>query len=124
MSVLDVYYEFNPKLVNMLPVKDPIFSSRLVQKGMFFGDVKAKVKAQPTDADAADYFLDHVIQPPLDNGDIGPFEKLLTVMEQFNSQQLKKLASTIRQKLEDATKTSEGDKAGTGGKLTGSYCLY
>jgi len=94
MSALDVYYEFNPKLVNMLPVKDPIFSSKLVQKGMFSGNVKANVKAQPTDADAADYFLDHVIQPPLDNGDIGPFEKLLTVMEQFNSQQLKKLDQT------------------------------
>ncbi|XP_065904541.1 basement membrane-specific heparan sulfate proteoglycan core protein-like isoform X5 [Dysidea avara] len=116
MSALKIYYEFNPKLVNSLPVKDPIFCAKLLQKGMFSGNVKAKMKAQPTDADAAEYFLDHVIQPPLDSGDTGPFEKLLTVMEQFNSQPLKKLASVIRQKLED---TSEGDGASaTGGELT------
>jgi len=119
MSALGVYNEFNPKLVNSLPIKDPIFSSKLVQKGMFFGNVKAKVKAQPTDADATEYFLDHVIQPPLENGDTGPFEKLLTVMEQFNSQQLKKLASTIRQSLEDVAKASKGDEVGSGGQLTG-----
>ena len=125
MSALDVYYEFNPKLINSLPVKDPIFSEKLLQNGMFSGDVKARVKSQPTDADAAEYFLDHVIQPPLDSGDTGPFEKLLTVMEQFNSQQLKKLASDIRQKLQDGTKTSGGDGASaTEGELTSQYCLY
>ena len=125
MSALDVYYEFSPKLVNSLPVKNPIFCAKLLQKGMFSGDVKARVKSQPTDAEAAEYFLEHVIQPPWDSGDTGPFEKLLTVMEQFNSQPLKILASMIRQKLEDGAKTSGMDGASaTGGRLTGQHCLY
>ena len=120
MSALEVFEEFFPKLVNKLPMKDPIFSAKLLQKGLFAGNMKAKVKAQPTEADAADYFLDHVIRPPLDNHDQEPFEKLLTVMTQFNNQPLKKLAGTIRQKLEEAATSSGGDGAsGAKGKLTG-----
>ena len=98
-QLMAVYGEYSVNLVNGLPVKDPIFSAKLLQIGLFSGNIKQRVKSQPTDADAAEYFLDHVIQPPLEGGDKGPFEKLLTVMEQFNNPQLKKMASEIRLKL-------------------------
>jgi len=114
MPVLDVYYEFNPQLINSLPMKDVMFSSQLVKKGLFSGNMKAKVKAQPTDADAAEYFLDNAIEKPLSNedSDTEPFEKLLMVMEQFNNQSLKKLASNIRKKL-------GGGNSDTGGRSIG-----
>jgi len=97
-SVLDVYYEFNPKLVTILPLHDPIFSSYLVRKGLFSGNTKAMVKAQPTQAGAASYFLDNVIENSLTNDDTEPFEKLLAAMEEF-SKQLKAVAGDIRGKL-------------------------
>jgi len=112
MPALDVYYEFNPQLINSLPMKDAKFSSQLVKKGLFSGNMKAKVKAQPTDADSAEYFLDNVIEKPLSNEDTEPFEKLLMVMEQFNNQSLKKLARNIRKKL-------GGENSDTGGRSIG-----
>ena len=108
MSALDVYYKFNLNLVNGLPVKDPLFSARLLSTGLYSGNLKQKVKAQPTDADAATLFLDEAIERPLTNGDKEPFEKLLTVIEQFNNQQLKKLASEIRKELPGGTGSKVG----------------
>jgi len=118
MSALDVYIKFNPQLVNSLPMKDALFTSRLAQKNLFAGNIKAVVKAKLTEADAAEYFLDNVIERPLKNedSDTEPFEKLLLVMEQFDDQPLRKLARNIREKLGGGINDTEG-------RLSGKYLI-
>jgi len=113
MSALNTYYKFNPNLVNSLPMKDAMFMSKMVQKGLFVGNIKANVKAQPTDADAAEYFLDNVIERSLNNDNTELFVKLLEVMEGF-SPQLRTLAGNIRKELSPG---GGGSKVSAGNKL-------
>lgn len=101
MTALDVLREFYPELVSSLPMKDDVFIDMLDKKGLFFGNVSAAVQSKPTAADAAVYFIDNVIERSLRGSSVYTelFEKLLVVMEEFNTQSLKQLATSIKQKL-------------------------
>ena len=102
MTALDVLHEFYPELVSSLPMKNNVFIEMLDKKDLFFGNMSAVVQSKPTSADAAAYFIDNVIERSLSGSFVYTeiFEKLLVVMEEFNTQPLKQLASSIRQKLE------------------------
>jgi len=98
MDSLEALKQFNLKLLNSLPMKDPVFLAGLNEKDLFSGDHKAKVKAKPTAIEAADYFLDNVIERDLINGNNDSFLKLFSVMEEYN-EPLKMLATGIKRKL-------------------------
>jgi len=107
---LQVYKEFISKLTGLLPMKDVIFISNLAQKSLFYGDLKAQVKSKSDSAEAAEHFLSNAIELPMINGDCEPFTKLLTVMEEFDSTSLKKLAAEIRQQLPTASSSFSGQQ--------------
>lgn len=117
MSALDVYTEFLPKLTSVLPIKDPTFTARLVQKGLFAGNMKAKVRSFSTEAEANEYFLEKVVEDPLkdeDDPDLEPLEKLLSIMKAY-SKSLRKLAESISEELS----SSGGSGGGSGGSRSG-----
>ena len=126
MSELSVYNHFLPQLTKSLPMKDPSFLAKLAEKELFYGNTKSKVKSYSTDAEAAEYFLDKIIEEPLryEDPDTEPFEKLLKAIEEFDNQPLKKVAVKIRQKLTDGSGTSGGgvtsEKIVTGGGIVTS----
>ena len=98
---MDVYNKFNSKLVRRLPMNDAHFLADLTAKKLFFGNLRAEVDGQATSSDKASYFLSKAIQPSLedpDDIDIGPFSRLLDVMEKYNDI-LKRLAAKIRMSL-------------------------
>ena len=100
MSRADVFKDVFPKLVKSLPINDSHFISGLVKAGLFSGDLQDKVGAQPTDADGAKEFLNKAIKPFLDlEKDVNPLFKLLSVMNEFDSPQLKQVAADIMKKL-------------------------
>jgi len=98
MDSLEVFQQFNKKLVTSLPMKDVVFLAELNTKGLFSGGLKAEVKAKSTAAEAADYFLDNKIENDLVNGNNNSFLKLISVMEE-NNESLKVLATDIKGKL-------------------------
>jgi len=97
-SLVEVFRQFNEKLVTLLPMKDVVFLAQLNTKGLFSGGLKAKVKSKPTAMEAADHFLDNKIEKDLINGNDNSFRQLLSVMEEFN-ESLKVLATEINGKL-------------------------
>ena len=100
VKVKEVYKQFNPKLVQSLPLKDPLFNAQLTQKNLFYGNLREKVMSPAfTRADAATHFLYNAIERSLDIGDRVPFDSLLQVMENFDNLTLNKLAREIRQEL-------------------------
>jgi len=96
-----VIQAFYAELVAILPFKDAHFRASLQSAELFYGDLKEKVEAKDTSAEMASYFLDHGI-----NNNADSFLKLLTVMEEFDSDTVKELARKIRQHLSNEPGTS------------------
>lgn len=100
MSYTQLFNKFYPNLIDLLPMKDPKFISRLVQQGLFFGNLRDEMLAKPTCAEAAAHFLSCAIERFLKGDDGEPFTKLLVVMEKFGNSSLKKLAVEIFKVME------------------------
>ena len=98
MDCLEVFKQFNDKLVTSLPMKDVVFLAKLNAKDLFSGDQKAKVKAMSTATEAADHLLDNKIEQDLISGNNDSFLQLLSIMEGY-SESLKKLATEIKGKM-------------------------
>ena len=102
MKPKDAYNKFNAKLMYLLKMKDPHFIARLTTKDLFYGELKAKVGEQPTEAKANNVFLQDVIEPCLETDDAEPFFKLLAAMDEFGGPS-KDLSAEIKQHLDDTT---------------------
>ena len=98
-NVKDIFDEFNPDLVGILPLKNPHFVAQLTRQHLFSGSLKEQVMGAASRADAASKFLFGAIERPLNIGNQDPFDRLLEVMETFNDLTLNKLAKDIKQKL-------------------------
>ena len=103
MSHSDVYANFNVELVRQLKMKDPIFIAMLTKQKLFFGELKAKVREQSTEAEASSLFLHEVIERSLESNDPEPFMKLLSAMDQFGGP-LEKLSAEMKKCLNCTTK--------------------
>ena len=92
-------------------MKDAIFVSHLVQ--LLPGDLKEMMQSKPTPAEAATYFLDNAIKPAIDCGDNESLDILLSVMQSFGSNLLRKLAQKIKEEFQKAVGNSftAGEKA-------------
>lgn len=113
MTVLDIFSEFNEKLLYSLPMKDVTFLAKLTSLHLFPGDLKAQVKAKSTSAEAADHFLENTIEKDLRSNNNESFMKLLSAMEEFSSQ-LRDLASNIKIKIRDDLSSKEQSSITTG----------
>ena len=105
MSHRDVYANFNVELVQQLKMKDPLFIAMLTKQRLFFGELKAKVREQSTEAEASSLFLHEVIERSLESNDPEPFMKLLSAMDQFGGP-LEKLSAEMRKCLNSTTNTT------------------
>ena len=103
MNHSDVYANFNVELVQQLKMKDPIFVAMLTKQRLFFGELKAKVREQSTEAEASSLFLQEAIEPSLESNDPEPFMKLLSAMNQFGGP-LEKLSTEMNKCLKSTMK--------------------
>lgn len=99
MDAKKIYNEFNPKLVSILPMRDPHFIAELTQQNLFSGALKEEVMGASTQADASSCFLYKAVERSLDIDDTEPFDRLLIVMHRFGGVTLQKLAKKIIQKM-------------------------
>ena len=111
---LEVFTQFNEKLITSLPMKDVTFLAKLNSKGLFPGNLKAQVKSQSTSTEAADYLLDNKIAVDLKNDNDESFMQLLSAMEEFNSF-MESTAKEIKGKLSEGTRKNEGQITNTTG---------
>ena len=117
MSAISVFHQFYPELVASLPMKDDVFIDMLEKKGLSSGaNWKERLQLHRVSAQAACYFLDQMIEPGLRIGNTVSFEKMLSVMEEFNCDMVNQLATRIRLALKGETETSV-----TGGHSIGQY---
>ena len=77
---------------------DTTFISNLFAAELLPGNLKAEIKSLPTSVDKADYFLDRIIFPNLDN-DKTNLCKLLDVMEKSNNAAVKNVAAEVRRAI-------------------------
>ena len=106
MNPKDVYADFIVELTQQLKMKDSLFIALLTKHRLFFGELKAKVREQSTEAEASSLFLQEAIERPLEMNDVGPFMKLLSSMEEFGGP-LEKLSTDMRKHLNSPTTESQ-----------------
>jgi len=94
---VDVFEDYISQLQEILPVNKSIFLSKLKASGLLSDDLKTKLKSIPASTDRAECFLDDVILSTLPD-DTTNLDKLLSVMEAYKDENLKKLAGEIRTK--------------------------
>ena len=92
---MDYKKVFNNNLEKLLtlPMNDSIFIAKLTTNGLLPEDTGRSIEAKSTLADKASYFLNYVIKPSLDIGNVNSFNTLLSVMEQCEYNHVKELAS-------------------------------
>ena len=87
------------ELVIVLPMDDPVFIAKLSRCKLLPSNITSQLEAQPTSADKASYFFNHVIKPALDVNDTSSFNKLLSVMEDCEYDHVKNVACKIKSKI-------------------------
>ena len=90
----DIIRKYYVDLVKVLPMNDVIFITELYSAGLLPGNLKEKVQSELTTPDKADHFLQHGIKNNTES-----FNKLLTVMEHYNNDHLRKLAEILHGKI-------------------------
>jgi len=98
MSTLkEVFIQFYPKLVAVLPMSDALFMAKLYSQDLLPGDSKAQIEAKPTTAERASCFLDTVIERGFVDDNTNPtFYSLLSIMQENDDPLLRSLAETIK----------------------------
>ncbi|XP_065917333.1 NACHT, LRR and PYD domains-containing protein 12-like isoform X3 [Dysidea avara] len=104
-----VFQHFYPRLVEILPMNDVTFLSKLYSVKLLPGNMKDQVQACPTQADKATYFLDHVIKPSVISGVGKSFDSLLAVMENSEYDGVKELAKMMRNRMENEQSITNAD---------------
>ena len=99
MSTDEVFTKYYSKLVETLPMSTT-FVAKLYSRGILPRELKNKLNLlQGTPEDKATIFLDSVIEPSVISGVGSSFDKLLTVMEDCEHENVKELAKLIRASL-------------------------
>lgn len=101
-TMKDVYYDYYPKLIRVLPMDDAIFTARLYSSRFLPGDAKEVIQVKSTRAEKTTYFLDNCIAKGFDedDDDSNPlFTELLDLMEKSDDITMKKVAQDIKRAL-------------------------
>ena len=107
MTHLKAYATHLEDLVKCLPLDDSRFIIKL-PSSLLPGDTQDQIKAQPSKADKALYFLSTVIKPALDVGDTSGFDTLISVMENCGFNNVELVAEKIKSEIDN----SSGKKSG------------
>jgi len=102
-----VFQHFYSQLVDILPMDDARFLSKLFSVDLLPGNISDQVKSLNTRADKATHLLDHVIRPSVSIGVGRSFDDLIKVMENSEYDSVKGLAELIRGKLRKRTVNSK-----------------
>ena len=96
----EVFKKHYSKLVKTLPMNDAIFVAELYSCDLLPSDLRDQLNLlHRTSADKATLFLNNVIEPNVVSGVGSSFDKLLTVMEDCEHENVKELAKLIRASL-------------------------
>ena len=87
---VEVFRQFYPKLVAMLPMDDPTFTAKLYNRELLPINLKASVSSQHTSKDKSAHFLDNAIK--IDQN----LEVLFVVMDDSGYDGVKELAKQMR----------------------------
>ena len=96
ISPKDAIKKFKVKLLQELPLDDPIFFAMVERDGLVPLDNRDSIRAETTRARKVDYFLDHVVEPGADDY----FPKLLAIMKECNVVNVRRLADDIQTALQ------------------------
>ncbi|XP_065906786.1 uncharacterized protein [Dysidea avara] len=124
MSASKVLQLFHPQLVEMLPMNDVTFLSKLFSVNLLPGNIKDQVKSMNTRADKAIHLLDHVILPSVATGVGRCFDDLIKAMKDSEYDGVKELAKLIRTRLRKFEVNSETDTYSTTSKCKCSTVKY
>ena len=103
-SMKDLYTEYFPKLVRVLPMGDAHFIAQLYTCQLLPGDAKESIAAKATRADKASFFLGNYIETGFDDDGSNPlFVELLKLMQRSGDLVLKKVASDIDSQIKRST---------------------
>ena len=100
-TLKQVFQDYYPKLVEILPMNDATFIAELVPHGLLPGDLKHQLEAQNTSKDKATHFLDNAIKPSINIDDDSNLTKLLSVMAGGDFQSVRNLSKQIKDSLAD-----------------------
>ena len=104
-----VFEEYAKEMIKCLPMNDPIFIADLFVNNLLSGDTKDELDDIPGRANEAQYLLYDVIKPSLDIDDTSSFNRLLSVMEHCDYQNVHTLSREIKSYLDKRS----GIKPGT-----------
>ena len=90
----DIFKEFYPKLLKILPVDCLI--SQLYSKKLLSSNHKDQLQALTTKKERAKYFLDEVIEPGLTVGCMELFDEMLAVMVKSDDPPVRFLANEMK----------------------------
>lgn len=108
MSIGEVFKEYYSILVETLPMSDATFVSKLYTCDLLPGDLRNSLNLlHRTSAEKAAIFLDSVIGPSVRSGVGSSFNKLISVMEDSDHQDMKELAKLIRTNLRKRPSSSD-----------------
>ena len=90
----DIFKEFYPKLLGILPIDCLI--TQLYSKQLLSSNHKDRLQALTTKKERVKYFLDEVIEPGLQVGCMEQFDEMLAVMVKSDDPPVKFLANEIK----------------------------
>ena len=99
LSAKDTIRKFNVKLLEQLPLDNPIFFGMAKAADLFPLGTAADIEAKPTRAEKVTYFLQHVVEP----GANDYLPKLLKVMKESKNTSVIKLADELQVAMEQGT---------------------
>lgn len=100
-SMKEVYKEYYPKLVRVLPMNDVLFIAQLCARGLLPGNTKAVIQSRHTSAEKVQCFLDSCIEPAFfDDESNDVFLDLLKIMENSDHVVLNSVAKEIEKNIQ------------------------
>ena len=99
-STTELFEQYHPILVYLLPVKDTDFIDKLLEHDLLSEDVKSKLESLTVPYERSSYLLNNVIKPGLVVGNNRCFVNLLSVMKCSKHDLVKDLAIKIEKELD------------------------
>ena len=90
----DIKQKYYCDLIDVLPLDDVYFRSKLKSAGLLPGNLKEEVKSKPTPAEKAEHFLDCGIKCE------DSLKELAKVMAEWSDSAVKKLASQMQAEID------------------------
>ena len=108
MAYKAAYEKYAEELVNVLPMEDSLFVTKLCKHKLLPGNTNSKIESLSTAADKSSYFLNRVVKKALDVNDTYSFRKLLSIMKRCGYHHVENLARKVQSKIDEASDIEPG----------------